>query len=193
MTGRSGCGKTSLLRAVAGLSEPVQGTVLLQGQPPDATGWPAFRRKVTYVEQMPVMLQGTVRDNLAGPFAYHTARSSYDETKALGLLEALELERSILDQEARSLSGGQKQRVSLARALLIHSDVLLLDEPTSSLDEQSAAAVESTILQACQTRGLAALVVTHSSYQARRWSKRTVSLDRYVATQGASTTGSEDR
>ena len=179
--GVSGCGKTTLLRAIAGLIDADRGAVRFNGRPPEEIGWPAYRRRVVHVEQRPVMLDAKVRDNLARPFTYRAARAPFPDRRAAALLECLGMDPAMLELNARSLSGGQQQRVSLARALLIEPDVLLLDEPTNSLDEDSAALAEDLIRTEARERGMAALVVTHDKAQAGRWCDRVISLDGRLA------------
>lgn len=161
LTGPSGCGKTTLLRAIAGLIDPVAGSVRLRGQTPETLGWPAFRRRVILVAQRPVLLEGTVRQNLSRAFRYGAAKAVFDEPRALDLMAQLLLEPGRMTQEALSLSEGQRQRICLLRALLAEPDVVLLDEPSSALDDAAAEAVDEVVRREARRRGLAALIVSH--------------------------------
>jgi ABC-type iron transport system FetAB ATPase subunit len=174
--GPSGCGKTSLLRAVTGLSDPSAGSVELVGRCPDDLRWPCYRRRTVLVEQQPVLLSGTVRENLARPFSYKTATTVFDPNRAAASLAGFGLDDAYLEKEARSLSVGEQQRVCLCRALLLEPQVLLLDEPTSALDETNVARVEQVISEEVERRGLAALIVTHNREQAERWCHRSFDL-----------------
>lgn len=176
LTGRSGCGKTTLLRAVAGLIDPVEGEVKLDGRRAEDLGWPAYRRRVVLVDQRPVLLDATVRANLDRPFRYNVAETGFPAERAAELLDRLELGSHRMLQDARSLSVGQQQRVCLIRALLVEPAVLLLDEPTSALDQESLSAVESLIREQAHGRGLACLIVTHDIVQIERWCDRRVDL-----------------
>ena len=164
LRGPSGCGKTTLLRAAAGLIDPLEGSVLLRGQRPDTIGWPQFRRRVMYVQQRPVMLPGSVRDNMARAFGYVSSEDDFEPSLAAQLLERLQLDPEIFEQPARTLSEGQKQRVSLLRALLLRPDVLLLDEPTSALDDDNALQLEELIMDFAG----GVLLVSHDSAQIER-------------------------
>lgn len=176
LVGPSGSGKTTLLRVVAGLVDPASGHIGLDGETGDALGWPAWRRRVTYVAQQPIVTPGTVLDNLERPFRYERRRSpGVDGARARRLIERLHLEPSVLEQEARTLSVGQKQRVALVRALGIDPRVLLLDEPTGALDAESASAVEALVTERSGA-GAAALIVTHDRAQAERWCTEVVDL-----------------
>jgi putative ABC transport system ATP-binding protein len=184
LTGRSGAGKTTLLRVIAALADPAAGELSLRDRSPGEIGWPAWRRRVTYVAQEPIVFEATVRQNLARPFAYGTATRAFAEAEdeIRGWLERLGLggaER--LDQDARTLSVGERQRVALVRALAIAPEVLLLDEPTSALDGAATTAVEELVTGWVAAGERAALVVTHDQEQARRWCDRQVDLSRFAA------------
>jgi len=186
LCGPSGCGKTSLLRAVAGLDDPAGGHVLLNGLTPCGIGWPRFRRRVVLVDQRPVLLPGSVRENLALPFAYAASMGArFPEEEARTLLETFGVNPERFTQEARTLSQGQQQRVCLARAFLLKPDVLLLDEPTSALDPEAVSSVENTLRTETLRRGLSALIVTHDREQARRLCDRAVDLSDFGAVQNA--------
>lgn len=169
LVGPSGSGKTSLLRALAGLDDPAEGEVRLLGRLPAEWGWPVWRRRVCWVSQRPVLLDGTVRMNLARPFEYATTEGPFPEEQALTYLDRLGLERTRVEQNALTLSEGQRQRVALARALLVGPPVMLLDEPTSALDPAALEATESLVRQTVDGAGAGALVVTHDRAQAERW------------------------
>jgi putative ABC transport system ATP-binding protein len=171
LSGPSGAGKTMVLRAIAGLMDATQGRVTLDGRTGDELGWPEWRRRVLWVAQQPVMLEGTVRDNLERAFSYRSARGRFDEEAAERLLEGIGLPNS-MDRRARMLSVGEKQRVALIRALLVKPDVLLLDEPTSALDADSLRAVEKLLTEL----SIGALIVTHDATQAKRLCDNCVSL-----------------
>lgn len=178
VTGPSGSGKTTFLRTVVGLQDSVAGTVLLQGRAPGDWGWPTYRRKLLLVAQQPALFESTVEDNLRRPFAYRSAKDSppFPREKAIALLDELGVGGERFDQDASTLSVGQKQRVSLIRALLLEPLVLCLDEPTSALDVDSAVSVQRVISAEAKSRGLAALIVTHSVEQANEWCDRKIVL-----------------
>src|SRR3954447_2057956 len=126
--GRSGVGKSTLLRSVVRLVEPVSGRIALDGQ--DVTGLDArlLRRRVGLVAQAPVMLPGTVAENLRYANAAGTPEALARALAAAGL------DASFAARHAAELSGGERARVAVARALARGPEVLLLDEPTAALD-----------------------------------------------------------
>jgi ABC-type multidrug transport system ATPase subunit len=179
LLGPSGSGKTTLLRVVAGLIDATEGSVRLDGQLPEAIGWTRYRRRVVYVSQLPVLLEGTALDNLRRPFGYRSAGRPFPKAAATDLLQQMGMAEAHLSQRASTLSVGQQQRVCLARALLLEPEFLLLDEPTSALDEATVEQVEESILRAARDHGTGALIATHNKSQAERLCHRQVDLDEY--------------
>ncbi len=166
--GPSGCGKTTLLKTLAGLIDAVAGRITFLGRAFHRIPMPTYRRLVTYVDQTPVLLNMSVRENLERPFTYASADAAYDPEAALRLINALKLDPGLLDQHAGKLSGGQMQRISLLRALLIRPAIMLLDEPTSNLDADTVQAAETIIMQYARQDGGACMIATHNAAQARR-------------------------
>ena len=161
--GASGSGKTTLLRLINRLSEPDSGTILLNSH--DICSGPPqeLRRKAGMVFQFPVMFEGSVRDNLTfGMELWGEVIDIESLAKDVGIHEKL------LDADSGMLSGGEKQRVCIARALSTQPDILLLDEPTSSLDSISAQKIEKMLLGLQREHGLTMVWVTHEKEQAER-------------------------
>ncbi len=175
LSGPSGAGKTLALRAIAGLIDPDAGRLTLGGEQPGQIGWPEWRRRVGYVAQRPVMLAGSVADNLTRAFSYRAGKNAFDRELAKSLLERVGLSDR-LEQTARSLSVGEQQRVALVRSLLVAPDILLLDEPTSALDPDATLTVERLLCECSARAGL--LLVTHDAAQSERLCDRRVLLQR---------------
>jgi ABC-type iron transport system FetAB ATPase subunit len=159
--GPSGSGKTRLLRALAGLDPLSEGSLTLDGRSPDAHGLPAWRAQVTYVAQDPPPLSSTGRDWVGHvhAFAVHQERPVDDP---IALAEAWLVPPDRWDQPWPLLSGGERQRIHLATALSLRPRILLLDEPTASLDPTTVQAVEATLRQRT------CILVTHDPAQADR-------------------------
>ncbi len=163
--GASGCGKTTLLRAMATLIPRDAGTLKLGNLDSAQIPPTIFRRRVSYVPQQPPMLEGSVADNVAtGP---RLAGASLAPAALEALVLRVGLPADILARSARDLSGGERQRVALARALANEPEFVLLDEPTSALDPTSAAHVLA-LVRALAEQGLGVIVVTHVEEHARR-------------------------
>lgn len=158
--GASGTGKSTLLRVLARLEALSSGKILLDGS--DATDIPApeYRRRVAYLQQMPVMTDGNIRDNLLLPFRFHDAAPP-DDDELRKRLEELVLHDVVLDAPATELSVGQQQRLALLRLLLMQPSVLLLDEPVASLDASSAEQLMLAVARECENHGLAVIIVSH--------------------------------
>ena len=160
--GANGTGKSLLLRLLHGLIRPTSGEVLWQGRPLDREG----RRGQAMVFQRPVMLRRSVLANLRFVLS---VRGVSGAERAAREAEALERARlhDLASRPARVLSAGEQQRLAVARALACAPRVLLLDEPTSSLDPASTHAIEQLIGEA-HASGVAIVLVTHDVGQARR-------------------------
>ena len=172
LVGRSGSGKTSVLRALAWLDAPEAGELELNGCSPPELGAPTWRRQVSYVAQRASFFGGTVAEELARPFGYALSDRAFPREEAEERLQALGLEGA-MDRPIRTLSEGERQRVSLVRALLVEPAILLLDEPTSALDIASRDAVEASL------EGRALVLVSHDPEQRERLDARPIYLEKH--------------
>ena len=169
LTGRSGTGKSLLLRTLCGLDRPDEGEVHHRGDLVSDHELPRFRARVMYVQQQPVLVPGTVLDNLDLPLRFHAnAGRGTSEDKAAALLSRMGKSDGFLDQRASVLSGGEAQIVGLARALLLEPEVLLLDEPTAHLDAETTERVEEEVLEWVDVGDRAALWTSHDRAQVDR-------------------------
>lgn len=161
LRGRSGSGKTTVLRCVLGFVEPDAGEVRVLGKPVTAeTVW-EVRRRVAYVAQEPDLGEGTVRETLERPFTYRANADCRDNLLWIGdLFARFLLPESLLEKDVDTLSGGEKQRVGLVAALLLDRPVLLLDEASSALDDDSARAIGSYL---AERDDLGILAVAHDA------------------------------
>ena len=169
VAGPSGSGKSTLLRLCNRLEVPSEGTVRHRGTDVAERDPLELRREVAMVFQRPVTFAGTVRDNL------HEADRSLDDDACAELLERAGLGSAFLDRDAGELSGGEAQRACLARALATRPRVLLMDEPTSSLDGEAAAVLEDLARKLVED-GTPVIWVTHSQEQLRRLADHVVLL-----------------
>ncbi|TCK30984.1 putative spermidine/putrescine transport system ATP-binding protein [Ancylobacter aquaticus] len=167
LLGDSGCGKTTLLRIIAGFARPDAGQVLREGE--DVTGMAPARRRMGFVFQSYALFPTkTVAQNigfaLAGPRAARARR--IEELAQLVEIDAL------LGRYPHELSGGQQQRVALARALASDPEVLLLDEPMSALDARIRVKLRGELRSLVDRLGITTLYVTHDQEEALALSDR---------------------
>jgi putative ABC transport system ATP-binding protein len=160
VAGPSGSGKTTLLRLINRLSVPNSGTVRYRGADVAELDPLALRRRVGMVFQRPTAFPGTVRDNLAA------AAADRGGSYATALKQAA-LDPAMIDRDTAQLSGGELQRVCLARTLVTEPDALLLDEPTSNLDDAAAELFEAAARSLADV-GTTIVWVTHNRAQLER-------------------------
>jgi putative ABC transport system ATP-binding protein len=169
LLGPSGSGKSTLLRLLNRLADPDEGSVRFHGTDVRELDPLELRRRVGLVPQLPAPVPGTVADNVAfGP------RLRGEEVDPEPPLRLAGLDPSFAERDASRLSVGEQQRVMLARALALEPEVLLLDEPTASLDSAATGAVEAALRS---LRGVSLVLVTHDRGQAERLAERTVKLE----------------
>jgi tungstate transport system ATP-binding protein len=168
--GSNGAGKSLLLRLVHGLVAPTEGVILWGGTPMDDE----IRRRQAMVFQKPVLLRRTAAANITYALGLRGLARSERGPRALRALELAGLQHHAFTP-ARVLSGGEQQRLCLARALSLDPEVLLLDEPTASLDPASTLAIERLLIGAKHC-GIKVIVVTHDVGQARRLAQDVIFL-----------------
>ncbi len=161
LVGPSGAGKSTVLRLLDRLEVPTAGEVRFRGRPMSELDVLALRRRVGMVFQRPAPFPGTVRDNL------HVADPDASEDALVAALRAARLDAAFLDRPADELSGGEAQRMCLARTLVTQPEVLLMDEPTSSLDTDATRRLERTALRLAD-EGHDLVWVTHDLDQVQR-------------------------
>jgi phospholipid/cholesterol/gamma-HCH transport system ATP-binding protein len=174
--GRSGTGKSVLLKLIIGLHKPDSGSIRVNGE--EVTKLPLkelneVRKKVGFLFQQAALYDSlTIEENVAFPLRRHTKMSNDERGKRVR-----ELLASVgMDQDAHKLpaelSGGMQKRVGLARALTLEPDILLFDEPTAGLDPITAAEIDDLILRLQKERQITSVIVTHDIHSARAVSDR---------------------
>ncbi len=164
IVGPTGAGKTVLLETLAGLRRPQAGRLYLDGA--EITRLPPERRGIGFVYQDYALFPHlTVAENIAFGLRLRGARRAELEQRVASLAGMLGLER-LLDRRPATLSGGEAQRVALARALAVEPRLLLLDEPLSSLDPATRAALREELARLHRTLGTTTIHVTHDFEEA---------------------------
>ena len=155
--GESGVGKSSLLRLINGLESPISGEIYFHGKKINALDICLMRRKISLLQQVPVMFPMTVEENLN--LSPGVVKISLDEKKEI--FNSLGLNENGLDKMATELSIGQAQRVAFIRCLMNQPEVMLLDEPTAPLDKKNKMKLFETILKYTKENKMTILWVTH--------------------------------
>lgn len=175
VVGPTGAGKTVLLRALALLDPIHAGSIEWRGHVVRDRAVPAYRTQVVYLHQRPALHEGTVEEDLRLPFSFRANRGKrFDRERIRQLLEGLGRPPTFLEKLTRDLSGGEAQIAALLRAIQLDPAILLLDEPTASLDSGTARAVENLIdhWYAERPNARAFAWVSHDDTQSRRVSSR---------------------
>lgn len=173
--GPSGSGKSSLLRCVNRLNEIESGSIQLGGRSIYDMPVTALRRQVGMMFQKTAAFEGTVAENIT--FGARLQGKALARRVILDLMAQVSLEAGLIDKPAAALSGGQEQRLAIARALALNPSLLLLDEPTSSLDPIATHHVEELLLGLREGTNLTMIWVSHAIEQARRVGSRVLLLD----------------
>ncbi|HFE38301.1 MAG TPA: ATP-binding cassette domain-containing protein [Gammaproteobacteria bacterium] len=185
--GPSGAGKSSLLRCINGLHQDWRGQIDLNSQNIRhwKGGWEQLRKQIGLIPQKPCVFPQSIRSNITFGLSRKQSRNSAPlEEQTLRQAALWDEVKDRLDSPAEQLSLGQQQRLSIARALAIKPQVLLLDEPTASLDPRSKQLIEQSILQLAET--MPVLCVTHDLAQAQRFGGQVIFMcDGKVIEQGA--------
>ena len=188
LIGPSGAGKSTLIRCVNRLVQPTSGSVVLKGTELTKLSSSALRkarRRMGMIFQEYALVERlTVMENvLSGRLGYVGFWRSYfrkfpsaDIQEAYRLLDRVGL-KHMADKRADELSGGQRQRVGICRALIQNPDLLLVDEPTASLDPKTSRQIMRLIQELCSERGLTAIINIHDVFLAQMFSQRVVGLE----------------
>ena len=188
--GRSGTGKSVLLKLIIGLEKPDSGSVRIHGQ--DIAGLALdrlgeIRKKMGFLFQHAALYDSlTVEQNVAFPLEHHRKQMSKSERsdRVKQLLAEVGMEGS-LEKMPSDLSGGMQKRVGLARALALEPDILLLDEPTAGLDPISSGEIDDLVLTLQEQYRMASIVVTHDLHSAKTVADRLALLHKgSVAIEG---------
>ena len=180
LVGHAGCGKTSLLRLLNRLIDPTEGQLLWQGTPYRDVAVSHLRQNILYVAQEPKLLGMTVEAAIAYPLQLRGLEPTQIKTRLDHCYSRFELSQELLQKNEVELSLGQKQWVSLARALVIEPTVLLLDEPTASLDPRQCDRLYRILVELPKTT---LVVASHQTDWLKRLCDRALVLHQQHATE----------
>lgn len=173
LRGKSGTGKTTLLKILLGFTKPLEGTIYFKNRVIDSkTCWEA-RKEIAYVVQDTDLGEGKVKILLDDVFSYRANKEKLDHEKLRVFMRELELEDDILEKDFQELSGGEKQRIGILIALLLNRNIYLLDEVTSALDAKLKKKIADYFLA---RENWTLLIVSHDREWERDWME-TISLE----------------
>jgi len=178
--GRSGTGKSVLLKLIVGLQQPESGSIRIHGQEIGGLEMDRLnevRKQIGFLFQQAALYDSlTVQENVEFPLVRHTKLPDAERReRARALLASVGMEHD-LNKMPVDISGGMQKRVGLARALALDPDILLFDEPTSGLDPITAAEIGQLIVKLKQERNLTSVVVTHDVHGSRSFADRVILL-----------------
>jgi putative ABC transport system ATP-binding protein len=167
--GKSGVGKTTLLKMLLGFTKPAEGTLYFRNKVIDSRTCWEVRKEIAYVIQDTDLGEGKVKNLLGEIFSYRANKEKLDHEKLRTFMRELELEDNLLDQNFQELSGGEKQRIGILISLLLNRNIYLLDEVTSALDMNLKRKIADYFLA---REDLTLLVISHDREWERDWIER---------------------
>ncbi|KXS49522.1 MAG: ABC transporter related [Halanaerobium sp. 4-GBenrich] len=173
--GSSGGGKTTFLKLLNNMITADQGTITYQGKDIESYDPVSLRREIVMLPQDPQIFKGTIKDN----FTKTEAITDNENSKNLNyneLLQKVSLTQDLNDA-ADNLSGGEKQRLALARVMLLEPKVLLLDEPSSSLDKKTEEKIIKRVVDYVRKNNRTLIMVTHSSKIAEKFADKIINIE----------------
>ncbi|MFW5981051.1 MAG: ABC transporter ATP-binding protein [bacterium] len=177
--GRSGGGKTTFLRLLNNMISPDQGNIKIKNKNINEYDPVQLRREILMLPQSPIMFHGSILDNFIKTLEYTEKNKDKEKSNDQlfkNLLKKVNLDND-LSTDAQKLSGGEKQRLALARILLLEPTTLLLDEPSSALDEETEDFIIKMVVEYIKERKGTLVMVTHSRSIAERYSEIIITLN----------------
>ena len=174
IVGESGSGKTTLIKLLNKLISPDTGEIFYNYQSINHIDSIKLRREVVMLPQSPAIFRGTIEDNLLIGLKF-SEKPQVSDNKLYEVLKMVNLNKD-LTEDAETLSGGEKQRVALGRVILMEPEVLLLDEPSSALDEDTENIIINSLVNYARENNKTLIIVTHSKRVAAIFSDHIIEI-----------------
>ncbi|TCT12208.1 putative ABC transport system ATP-binding protein [Natranaerovirga pectinivora] len=174
LVGQSGSGKTTLLRLLNKLISYDSGEIFYNDQPLSGINSLELRRDIVMLPQSPAIFSGSIKDNLLIGLKF-SEQPLPSDNELYEVLKLVKLHKE-LNQDAEKLSGGEKQRVALGRVILMKPEVLLLDEPSSALDEETEHMIIEALVNYTKENNKTLIMVTHSKKVASEFSDEIIEI-----------------
>jgi len=174
IVGESGGGKTTLVKLLNNLISCEEGEILYKGTSIETLDPIQLRREIIMLPQTPLIFPGSIKNNLLIGLGF-SEKEPVSEKRLNEVLQMIRVNKD-LEADASYLSGGEKQRIALARILLMNPEVLLLDEPSSALDEDTEVYVIEKIINYMKERKKSLIMITHSKTLARTFGEKIIVL-----------------
>lgn len=178
IVGQSGSGKTTLLRLLNKLISCDSGEIFYNNQPLSDINSVDLRRDIVMLPQAPAIFNGSIKDNLLIGLKF-SEKSLVSDDKLYEVLTLVNLHKE-LNQDAEKLSGGEKQRIALSRVILMEPEVLLLDEPSSALDEETEYMIIEALVNYTKKNNKTLIMVTHSKKVANQFSDEVIEIKKDI-------------
>ena len=175
IVGKSGSGKSTLLKLLNKIISPDSGKITYNGKDLKNLNSIEFRREVPMLTQFPIIYDGNVRDNLLMGLKF-SKKDEKNDQELKNILGKVELNKA-LEDNPKKMSGGEKQRLSIARIMLMDTDTILLDEPSSSLDENTEYRVIKLMAKEVKEKNKTMIYVTHSKEIAEEFSDNLIRIE----------------
>lgn len=173
--GPSGSGKSTLLKLLDKIISPDSGEILFMGENLKDIDSISHRREIPTLSQFPIIFDGNIRDNLKIGLKFSGGDLKTDD-KLIEVLKKVRLDKN-LEDDPSTLSGGEKQRLCIGRVLLMDADIIMLDEPSSSLDKQTEYDIIKLIYEEIKSCGKTMIYITHSEEIANKFSDIILTMD----------------
>lgn len=176
IVGKSGGGKTTFLKLLNDMLDYDSGSIKFKNKEITEYDPVQLRRKVPMLPQEPVIFPGTIEENFILTREY-AGKDGKSEQEFMKILETVGMGGHSLAEDAEKLSGGEKQRIALARVILLDPDILLLDEPSSALDEETEKLIIRMVVDYIKRKNGTLVMVTHSTGIAEEYAEKIVTIN----------------